>query len=206
MKFICVYIIKKNLIEKVRPTFLFFPEASFALFHPTHLKLTLHFLSTALLLSTILLSILLVDCAQNRPCRPAFSIPTRSGPPPMRPPTCWCPLEAPGLSCASCPAQSGPWQGGASLWNHTSQLFTLSLRHPTPMQLLCSAPRPASPCLYFTPNVNGSFLEEVEREETRKQLQDGRVLLDFGVPAAVTAGLGVTAEAKCDFYAISMYD
>lgn len=35
--------------------------------------------------------------------------------------TCWCPLG----SGACCPAQSEPW-------NHTSQLFTLAPRHPTP--------------------------------------------------------------------------
>lgn len=52
-----------------------------------------------------------------------------------------------GLSYACCPTQSGPWQRRASLWNHTSQLFALASRHPTPTAPL------------FTPNFNGSFRE-----------------------------------------------
>lgn len=92
----------------------------------------------------------------------------RERPPPKRPPTCWCPLEAPGLSCASCPAQSGPWQGGASLWNHTSQLFTLGSRHPTPLPFLCSAPTPPHPTLCFTLNLNGSFLKKEKKKQKER--------------------------------------
>lgn len=53
-------------------------------------------------------------------------------------------------------------------------------------------PPPTPPCLYFTPNVNGSFLDKKKKGkekrkekgiqgETRKQLQEGRVLLGLGV-------------------------
>lgn len=76
--------------------------------------------------------------------------------------------------------------------SHLSAVHT-GLETPyTPAVPLFSPPPHAPPCLYFTPNVNGSFLEEKkkrkrktgEREgyrETRKQLHDGRVLLGLGV-------------------------
>lgn len=160
------------------------------------------FASLAILRSTILLRIWLVDCAHNRPCRSAFSIPP-GAPPSKAASHLLVSFRSPGLSCASCPAQSGPWQGGASLWNHTSQLFTLGSRHPTPHAVPLRSPHP----MYFTPNVNGSFLEEKKKGEregdwgTRKQLHAGRVLLGLGgtVRAAVTAGHGPQLKPRLSF-------
>lgn len=100
---------------------------------------------SALLRSTILLHIWPAGLCSRQALQIGLFYPAQERPPPKRPPTCWCPLESPGLSCASCPAQSGPWQGGASLWNHTSQLFALGSRHPTPLPSLCSAPTPPHP-------------------------------------------------------------
>lgn len=124
------------------------PPSSHPLKAQTHLKLPLSSLRTS---SSPLPQLscgrpsssvcCLVDCAHNRPCRSAFSIPP-GAPPSKAASHLLVSFRSPGLSCASCPAQSGPWQGGASLWNHTSQLFTLGSRHPTPLPFLCSAPPP----------------------------------------------------------------
>lgn len=135
-------------------------------FHPPKPKLSTSpcasLCTPALLQSPSLLHIWAVDCAHYRPCRSAFSMPP-GAPPSKTASHLLVSFRSPGLSCAFCPAQSGPWQGGASLWNHTSQLFTLGLRHPTPHP---TAPSP--PCLYFTLNVNGSLLEK-KKEKGRKR-------------------------------------
>lgn len=65
------------------------------------------FFASAILRSTILLHIWPVDCAHYRPCRSAFSIPP--GVPPSKAAShLLVSFRSPGLSCASCPAQSGP--------------------------------------------------------------------------------------------------
>lgn len=175
------------------------PPSSHPLKAQTHLKLPLSSLRTS---SSPLPQLscgrpsssvcCLVDCAHNRPCRSAFSIPP-GAPPSKAASHLLVSFRSPGLSCASCPAQSGPWQGGASLWNHTSQLFTLGSRHPTPLPFLCSAPPPPRPTLplFYTEcqwllfgGKKKRKRKTGEREgyrETRKQLHDGRVLLGLGV-------------------------
>lgn len=114
-------------------------------------------------------------------------------PPPKRPPTCWCPLEARASPAPPVRPNQGPDRGEPAC-----EITPLSCSHWArdtlhPCRSSVQPPPPhAPPCLYFTPNVNGSFLEEKkkrkrktgEREgyrETRKQLHDGRVLLGLGV-------------------------
>lgn len=113
-------------------------------------------------------------------------------PPPMRPPTCWCPLEA-----RASPAPPVRPNQRFDRGEPACEITPLSCSHWArdilhPCRSSVQAP-PTPPCLYFTLNVNGSFLDKKKKKgkekrkekriqgETRKQLQEGRVLLGLGV-------------------------
>lgn len=110
----------------------------------------------------------------------------------MRPPTCWCPLEA-----RASPAPPVRPNQRFDRGEPACEITPLSCSHWArdilhPCRSSVQAP-PTPPCLYFTPNVNGSFLDKKKKKgkekrkekriqgETRKQLQEGRVLLGLGV-------------------------
>lgn len=127
-------------------------------------------------------------------------------PPPKRPPTCWCPLEARASPAPPVRPNQGPDRGEPAC-----EITPLSCSHwarDTLHPCRSSVQPPTHPCLYFTPNVNGSFLEEKKRGEregygeTRKQLRDGSVLLGLGVQSQqqLYSRPRVTAEAKVEFH------
>lgn len=193
------------------------PPSSHPLKAQTHLKLPLSSLRTS---SSPLPQLscgrpsssvcCLVDCAHNRPCRSAFSIPP-GAPPSKAASHLLVSFRSPGLSCASCPAQSGPWQGGASLWNHTSQLFTLGSRHPTPLPFLCSAPppRPTLPLFYTECQwlLFGGKKKKKKKNGRKRGIQRNKeatarwaCFIGFGGTVGTAVPAEVTAEAKVEFH------
>lgn len=110
-------------------------------------------------------------------------------------------FRSPGLSCASCPAQSEAWQGGASLWNHTSQLFTLGSRHPTPLPFLCSAP---TPCILRRMSMAPFWRKEKNGRKTGKQLHACFIGFSGAVGTAVRAGHQPQLKPRLSFIPVSL--
>ena len=154
--------------EQIRhtPTSGLYPGAALSTHHP-HLKLTRHLplsfpvppKTSTLLLSSLHLSSPAtnpsssvsgpVDCAHNRPCRSAFSIPPRERPPPKRPPTCWCPLEARASPVPPVRPNQGPDREGEPACEITPLSCSHWARdtlHPCRFSLFthCNPPHPAS--------------------------------------------------------------
>lgn len=89
-------------------------------------------------------------------------------PPPMRPPTCWCPLEA-----RASPAPPVRPNQRFDRGEPACEITPLSCSHWArdilhPCRSSVQAP-PTPPCLYFTPNVNGSFLDKKKERERKKK-------------------------------------
>lgn len=86
-------------------------------------------------------------------------------PPPKRPPTCWCPLEARASPAPPVRPNQGPDKGEPAC-----EITPLSCSHWArdtlhPCRSLCSAPTP----VYFTPNVNGWLFWRKKKTEKKKR-------------------------------------
>lgn len=107
-------------------------------------------------------------------------------PPPKRPPTCWCPLEARASPAPSVRPNQGPDRGepACEITPLSCSHWARDTLHPT---VPLFSPLPTLP-LFYTECQWLLFREKKkktgEREgcrETRKQLHDGRVLWGLGV-------------------------
>lgn len=79
-------------------------------------------------------------------------------PPPKRPPTCWCPLEARASPAPPVRPNQSPDKGEPAC-----EITPLSCSHWARDTLHpCRSPA-LPPPVCFTPNVNGSFLEEIKK-------------------------------------------
>lgn len=113
-------------------------------------------------------------------------------PPPKRPPTCWCPLEARASPAPPVRPNQGPDRGepACEITPLSCSHWARDTLHPCRSSVQPPPPRPTLPLFYtecqwlLFGGKKKRKRKTGEREgyrETRKQLHDGRVLLGLGV-------------------------